>query len=213
MKENGKFWVQIPVNLISIKDEGILKILIQLKHLENLKNNKVSHQFLANVLNTSISTVKRRLSLLKELNLIKIESGKKSHAVNTYSINSSTYDSFVNKINSFRSLEDRIVFIDNYFDNRLDDNKKENSCTKQESIIYEFKQLHFSDNLNRTNCRNDILEILQNDDYQNKIDNAQILLTVLNKYTEVITKEDISNIMGFFIDNATIDQDIWSSKL
>lgn len=219
MKENSKFWVQIPVNLIGIKDEGILKILIQLKHLENIGNTKVSHQFLADVTNMSVSSIKRRLNLLSKMGLIKIISGKKNHKVNAYSINKKTFNFFVDKLNRFRVIEDRINYINEFFliKNLEKDNpeSQNNVVDRQLELISKLESISLSEVATNCDIIGDIINDLMSDDYQKKIDCPQKhLLKIFNKHQENsgISMEDMQPIFYIYKDYI-LDWSYWDSKV
>ena len=218
MKENNKFWVQIPVNLIGIKDEGILKILIQLKHLENIGNTKVSHQFLSDVTNMSVSSMKRRLNLLSKIGLIEIISGKKNHKANTYSINKKTFNFFVDKLNRFRVVEDRINYINDFFliKNLEEDNpeSQNNVVDRQLEIISKLESLSLSEVATNCDFIGDVINDLMSDNYQEKIDCPQkSLLKIFTKHQQNsgLSMEDIQPIFHIYGDYIS-DWTYWDSK-
>lgn len=105
----------ININMTGCKDRVMTYLLFTIEHLENVNNTKVSHQFLAKQVNASVETVKRKLKKLKELQLVNWVSGKDKKEANTYTINHQVYNELKYKLNSFKTMIDRLEFINNFF--------------------------------------------------------------------------------------------------
>lgn len=110
----AKYFVLYNTNLTYLLTANEIVTFYQIVHVCNINRNYASLNYLKNLLNMSLNTIKKSISKLVSLKLITRH--KNYNSTFSYTLNLESIDYIYNKVNSFHRLEDRKQFCKEYIE-------------------------------------------------------------------------------------------------
>ena len=194
----AKYFVLYNTNLTYLLTANEIVTFYQIVHVCNINRNYASLNYLKNLLNMSLNTIKKSISKLVSLKLITRH--KNYNSTFSYTLNLESIDYIYNKVNSFHRLEDRKQFCKEYIEEcaKTNDIEVSEESTSNSTISKNDTPMSKNDiaisKFDTPVSKNDIDTISKIDTHINKIFNKEDDLNKKNEFNKENEsyKEDVA---------------------